>query len=291
MTASPATTEAHSTFQRGFRDYAIDHIVLHHCASTDMDGVLNMMLTGSREVSANYVVKDDRIASVVPEEYRSWSLSSNLWDGRSITFEICNESVGGSWPVSAASHESVARVVADICTRYGIPCNRDRIIGHREVYSRHGASYATACPGGLDMDWIVARANQILTGATGSAFKGDKVYVFEDAGPGPAVVKTGKFWKVSPGFKRQQIVNDEFGGNRFIRDNIKSVFGADPILRFTPELDQALKQFESMVPNFPTGGGGGGSLPADAATKADVQAIRQDIANAPKPPTTFKAAG
>jgi len=129
-----------------------------------MDAVLNMMSSGSREVSANYVVKDSRIARVVPEELRSWSLSSAEWDGRSITFEIVNSSNGGSWPVSGASQESVARVVADIASRYGIPLNRERVLGHREVYTRYGASYPTACPGGLDMDWIVARAIEINNG-------------------------------------------------------------------------------------------------------------------------------
>lgn len=163
MTYSTLATEEHLTTQRSSRGgRAVDHIILHHCATTNMDTVLNMMVSGSRQVSSNYVVKDGRIAAVVPEEFRSWSVSNADWDGRSITFEIANESAGGDWPVSDASHESVARVVADVCARYGIPVNRDRIFGHRELYTRHDAGYATACPGGLNMDWIVNRANAIL---------------------------------------------------------------------------------------------------------------------------------
>lgn len=170
MTQSNLTTESHNTTQQSSRNgRAIDHIVLHHTASTGMDQTIDMMVSGSRQVSANYVVKDRRIARIVPEEYRSWSLSSAEWDGRSITFEIANSSNGGGWPVSPESQESVARVVADISSRYGIPLNRDRILGHREVYTRHGASYPTACPGGLDMDWIVARAKQIKDGDDMSA--------------------------------------------------------------------------------------------------------------------------
>lgn len=157
------TTPNQST--RGGRK--IDHIVLHHMASTNYEWVKDAMRTGSKEVSANYIVSNEGAADgVVPEELRSWSLSSAEWDGRSITFEIENESLGGNWPVSNAAQEKVAQIVADICVRYGIPCNRDRILGHREVYSRHGASYPTACPGGLNMDWIVARANQIIQGST-----------------------------------------------------------------------------------------------------------------------------
>lgn len=182
MTYSSLATEAYSTSQQSSRGYAIDHIILHHCASTNMDGVIGMMTSGSREVSANYVVKDARIASVVPEEKRSWSVSSSLWDGRSITFEICNESVGGDWPVSAASHESVAKLVADICRRYGIPCNRDRIFGHRELLPRHGAGYATACPGGLNLDWIVTRAAQILNPQKAETKVNDLEYIYTDEG-------------------------------------------------------------------------------------------------------------
>lgn len=141
---------------------AIDHIVLHHMASTGGEGVLEMMRTGRKEVSANYCQMDNgQLVGVVPEESRSWSLSSSEWDGRSITVEAENESTFG-WTISAAAMESLAHLVADVCTRYGIPCTRDRVLGHREIYTRHDASYATACPGGMNLDAIVARAQQIM---------------------------------------------------------------------------------------------------------------------------------
>jgi hypothetical protein len=38
-------------------------------------------------------------------------------------------------------------------------------MGHREVYERYGASYATACPGGINLDRVVSDAAQILAGA------------------------------------------------------------------------------------------------------------------------------
>lgn len=141
----------------------IQYIVLHHMASTSFGGVLNSWQTGAKEGSANYAISNEgEIVGVVPESLRSWSLSSATWDAKSITFEIENEAAGGSWPVSSAAHEATAKVVADLVRRYGIPLDRNRVLGHREVYTRHGASYATACPGGLNMDWIVARAAQLL---------------------------------------------------------------------------------------------------------------------------------
>ncbi|MBC7589672.1 MAG: N-acetylmuramoyl-L-alanine amidase, partial [Salinibacterium sp.] len=69
---------------------------------------------------------------------------------------------GGSWPVSHDAHEKAAQLTADWCKRYNIPCDREHVIGHREVYTKFGKGYATACPGGLDLNWIVARANEIL---------------------------------------------------------------------------------------------------------------------------------
>ena len=173
MTHSPLTTETTATRQQSGRDGStIDMVVLHHSATTNTDQVINMMVSGSRRVSANYVVKDHRIVSVVPEEYRAWTSGSPsdggkgaAFDRRAITFEIQNESNGGAWPVSAASHESVAQLVADFHRRYGVKLDRDHIVGHRELYTRWHASYATACPGGLDMDAIVRRARELVGGA------------------------------------------------------------------------------------------------------------------------------
>jgi N-acetyl-anhydromuramyl-L-alanine amidase AmpD len=140
-------------------------IVLHHMASTSLDGVLSMWINATRQGSANYAIGNEgQIIGAVDEDLRSWSLANAAFDSKSITFEIENEALGGSWPVSSAAHEATAKVVADICQRYGIAINRTNILGHREVYSRYGVGYSTACPGGLNMDWIVNRANQIASG-------------------------------------------------------------------------------------------------------------------------------
>src|SRR3990167_10922537 len=55
-------------------------------------------------------------------------------------------------------YETSARRVATLCKAYGIPCNRTRIKKHSEVSLK-----GTACPAGLNIDRIVARAQQILT--------------------------------------------------------------------------------------------------------------------------------
>ena len=55
------------------------------------------------------------------------------------------------WPDAMLA--SSARLIANICTRHQIPCDRQHIVGHHEIYS------AKPCPGPLcPLDALVARA-------------------------------------------------------------------------------------------------------------------------------------
>lgn len=166
MTYSSLTNVATDTFQKSSRGGAgIGFIQLHHTASTNGPSVVNMMTSGSRQVSANYVVYNDgTLVGVVPEEFRAWTSGSAWADSQAITFEISNEAVGEPWPVSNNAHEKVAQVAADISRRYGVPLNRWNVYGHGEMEARWGVSYGTRCPGGLNIDWIVGRAIEINAG-------------------------------------------------------------------------------------------------------------------------------
>jgi hypothetical protein len=126
-----------------------------------------MEVSGSRQVSSHQVVKDKRIAGIVEEQFRAWSLSDAYWDSWGLTVECANESTDG-WTISAASSESLAQLVANWAKRYGFWPQREgdpsnwTVYGHREIYAIFGGSYPTACPGGMDLDWITKRAQQIL---------------------------------------------------------------------------------------------------------------------------------
>jgi hypothetical protein len=172
MTRSPINTANVKTDQASARTNGpLNMIILHHGATTSDAQIISMMVTNSREVSAHKVIKDKRITGVVDEELRAWSLADQYWDSRAFTVETANESTDG-WTISAESHESLAQSAADWARRYHFPIIRSKavspeqwtLIGHREVYSIHDASYATACPGGMNLDWIAARANEILSG-------------------------------------------------------------------------------------------------------------------------------
>jgi hypothetical protein len=179
MTVADPTTEVRSTFQQSpVTARPRIGVVLHHGATTSADQIIQMETSGSRQVSSNRVVKDGRCVKVANDPaFRAWSLSSAYWDSVLNSVECANESTNG-WTVSDASHETLAKMVAFWAQRDGFRPHRDggpnaplavkktwTVLGHRELYSIHGASYATACPGGMDLDRITARANEILGGA------------------------------------------------------------------------------------------------------------------------------
>jgi hypothetical protein len=146
-------------------------VVLHHAATTNIDQVISMETTGSRVVSSNRVVKDKQCVKIANDpEYRAWSLSDAYWDSVLSSVECANESTSG-WTISAASHETLAQQVAWWAQRDGFRPHREgnprtwTVLGHREIYSIYGDSYATACPGGMNLDWIAVRAREILAGS------------------------------------------------------------------------------------------------------------------------------
>lgn len=60
-------------------------------------------------------------------------------------------------PRTPALYAASAALVRDVCQRYGIPIDRQHVIGHRECTRMAGP---TACPDALDVDRIVAMAQQ-----------------------------------------------------------------------------------------------------------------------------------
>ena len=170
MTFSGLTTRTSGNARQfSNRGRGVDMFIVHHAATTSESAVLNMMSTGSRQVSANYVVNGKSIIGVVPEEFRAWTSGSAQFDGRAITVETVNDRVGQtdmSWTISEDSYQSLAKLIADSSTRYGFPLDRDHVVGHRELYSRWGVGYSTACPSGINLDRLVEMAKEYQKGGT-----------------------------------------------------------------------------------------------------------------------------
>ena len=164
-TSTRRTTDHGSRF--GFKP---KRVVLHHAATTSLAVLLRLMMPGGRTVSAHAAIADDEIVSVVPESRRSFSLASSFFERNVLSAECVNSTGAPNWALSDRTHESIARWVADCSRRHGIRPHRDgnpktwTVIGHREVYTIHRRGYATACPGGMRLDSITRRAQQILAG-------------------------------------------------------------------------------------------------------------------------------
>ena len=144
-------------------------VVLHHAALTSLD-VLRSLTMGAKEVSASAICKNTLLEKMMGDGYRAWSLSDGYWDSALRSVETCNESTNG-WTISDASHWKLAAAVAYWSATEGWWPHRDgaptnwTVIGHREVYSIHGGSYATACPGGMDLNLVTSRAQALRNGA------------------------------------------------------------------------------------------------------------------------------
>lgn len=149
MTVSKLATETRWTHQKSSRDGTrVDRFIVHHAANTSVDQTLNLF-AGARQVSANYALGNGRIVAAVPEEERAWTSGSGVDDKRAITVEVSNSHTGDPWPVADKEFDNLARLIADVATRYGFPINDDTVLTHQELYTRFRRSYATACPGDL----------------------------------------------------------------------------------------------------------------------------------------------
>lgn len=145
---------------------AVDTLQIHHATTTSLAGLRDLMSAGGRQVSANAAMGNDgHLMSVVDIGRRAFT-SATAYDHRSYTVEVCNTTLAPEWGISAASHERLAILAAELHREIGLPLDREHIIGHREV----PGAYATACPGpSMNLDWIASRAQQIIAGSSGTS--------------------------------------------------------------------------------------------------------------------------
>lgn len=146
----------------------MSQIIMHHTASTgNVRDILNMfMQPNSRDVSANFLIAQngDVYEVVNPDTGRAWTTGSGPGgtispDHSAITMEVMDETGAPGWTISPAAEEAAAKVSAWASQRYGFTIQRGvNFRGHREMPGQ-----STACPGGMRLDWIANRANEIIT--------------------------------------------------------------------------------------------------------------------------------
>ncbi|MEU3526299.1 N-acetylmuramoyl-L-alanine amidase [Streptomyces sp. NPDC038707] len=113
--------------------YAIDRVILHVTQETYTDA-LAIFADPQRKVSAHYVVRsaDGHVAQCVREADIAWHAGNWSYNTRSVGIE--HEGwVDRPEYFTDALYQQSARLTAAICAKYGIPRDREHIIGHYQV--------------------------------------------------------------------------------------------------------------------------------------------------------------
>lgn len=148
----------------------VDTFLIHHQASTNSAATESDMVNATKDVSANYIITNEgELVLIVDEDRRAHTSGSRYdggrgaqWDRRSITVEIENETGAPDWKISAKAIQKAARLLTDLRKRRKIT----NVLGHRDLWERFRASYATFCPGPDTVAKIVNAADALTKGST-----------------------------------------------------------------------------------------------------------------------------
>lgn len=153
---------AHSSnYTQGRKGYKICKITPHHMAGK-LTGVqcARIFQNANRNASANYCIGyDGEIVYSVEEENRAWTSSSSWNDCQAITIEVSNSSIGGDWPISDASWNSLVNLCVDICRRYNFKL--DYTGDKNGSLTRHNMYANTSCPGPYLQAKLPELANEV----------------------------------------------------------------------------------------------------------------------------------
>lgn len=170
MVSSPMTTRVwladSSNYTRGRGGYNVNGIVIHHGVTTNINVIGQVFSQPGRGGSAHYGVGGKEVHQYVDETDCAWHCSNYWGNQNTIGIETVNSSLGGDYPVSDETLDTLIRLVADIAKRYNlgklyVNPSEDcpKISGHRDW---QGAQ--TYCPGDYlyaRLQYIADRANDI----------------------------------------------------------------------------------------------------------------------------------
>lgn len=135
-----------------------DQIVIHHTGNAVDDDLSAAEIDASHKgqgwtcIGYHYVIRKD---GTVEQGRPHWTIGAHAYGENKHTIGI---HVCGNFEEAVPTDEqieSLAMLLANLCTDYGLTTDRDHIVGHRELM-------ATACPGRNlyeMMDTVVGKAN------------------------------------------------------------------------------------------------------------------------------------
>jgi N-acetyl-anhydromuramyl-L-alanine amidase AmpD len=113
-------------------DYSIDRVVIH-VVQGGYASALKVFQDPSHKAAAHYVVrKDGRVAQTVRELDIAYHAGNWNYNERSVGIEH-EGFVDQKSSFTDAMYATSARLTAGICEKYGIPVDREHVIGHVEV--------------------------------------------------------------------------------------------------------------------------------------------------------------
>ncbi|WP_079161897.1 N-acetylmuramoyl-L-alanine amidase [Streptomyces fodineus] len=128
----PASTSNYTPSDRPV-GYDIDRVIIHVTQET-YTKTLAIFVNPQKKVSAHYLVRsaDGHVAQCVHEADIAWHAGN--WDYNTRSIGIEHEGwVDQPSYFTNALYEQSARLTAAICDKYGIPKDREHIIGHYQV--------------------------------------------------------------------------------------------------------------------------------------------------------------
>lgn len=170
-TNSPLVCKTQLSSKHNDRKYPITKITIHHAAGVlSFDNLLNYVATCSRDMSANYVLRQGKLGLVVEEKYRAWTSSNAENDHKAVTIEVGNSSSGGQWPIADEDLAMLIKWCADVCKRNNIPKLYYDGTPNGSL-TLHEMFAATGCPGPYiksKIDYICTEVNKLINSTSTS---------------------------------------------------------------------------------------------------------------------------
>jgi N-acetyl-anhydromuramyl-L-alanine amidase AmpD len=123
--------------------YKTDMIVIHHTGRNDIDASAQQIhgwhinQQGWAGIGYHYVIRKN---GTIEQGRPHWTVGAHAYGENSHTIGIHLSGDFMEAKPTGDQIESVAMLLANLCTDYGLPIDREHIVGHRDLM-------ATSCPG------------------------------------------------------------------------------------------------------------------------------------------------
>src|SRR6266852_8998038 len=113
-------------------NYPVQMIIIHDIEGTTGSAIARFQ-DPSAAASAHYIVSDNgQITQMVAEKDIAWHAGNWDYNTRAIGIEHEGYAYGPNW-YTPTMYQVSAQLIASICSRWGVPMDRQHVIGHYQV--------------------------------------------------------------------------------------------------------------------------------------------------------------